>query len=102
MIERDYHLKEVKVKNRIYKIDTIMPDWIEAHSGICFGEPTLIGHRLRCSPHYLEDPADYSIRREQALVLAAFCYGVEWQRSRKRRARMEKAVKDFWKAIGDD
>ena len=96
-----YPLQDVKKGRNIYKVDTIMPGWIIAHSGICLGEPTLIGHRLRCAPHYLEGPVDYRITREQALVLAAFYYGMEWQRSRKRRARMEQAVRDFWNAIDD-
>ena len=98
MIERDYPLKEVELGGHVYKVDTIMPGWIIAHSGICFGEPTLIGHRLHCSPHYLEDPEDYDITREQALVSAAFYYGMEWQKSRKRRQRMEQVVNGVWKA----
>lgn len=95
-LDQEFPLKEEVCGDETYLIDTIMPDYIVAHSGRKFGEPTIIGTRLPCETWYLEDPEGYGIPREQALVAAAFHYGRLWQRSRKRRQRMEQVVKALW------
>lgn len=91
--------------NERYVVDVLLPGFIEANSGIQFGEPCLIGTRIPFSVglgwvwEELEDPYDKRLTREDVIALAAFQAGYEWHRSRKRRKKMEDAVSALWERI---
>lgn len=87
----------------VWLVDTILPGFIEAHSGRQFGEPTVINDRYPCSAgwawEYLDDPEKASMTREQIIAACAFEAGRDWQRSRKRRQRIQQAVHDGWEKV---
>ncbi len=94
-----------------YYVDVLLPGFIEASSGVQFGAPCLKDTRL---PTYvglgwvwdtLDDRHGRRVEgliREQIIALAAFDAGVEWQRSRKRRKRMDDEVKRLWERIAQE
>ena len=88
-----------------YYIDVLLPGFIEASSGIQWGEPCLTGTRI---PYYVGlgwvwetlNSKRYrkmeGLTRERIIALAAFDAGVDWQRSRKRRAKMREEVEKLY------
>lgn len=86
-------------------VDVLLPGFIEAHSARQFGSPCIAQSRV---PAYIglgwvwecvERPQMLDAERfsrEQAIALAAFQAGVDWQRSRKRRKRIGEAVHVGW------
>jgi len=86
-------------------VDTILPGLLEAHAGLQFGAPCLVGTR---TPTYVglgwvwECYGNAHVAKVEGLsqidvvALAAFDAGVQWQRSRKRRQRMKDAVTAGW------
>lgn len=77
---------------------TLVPGFIEAHSGVQGGAPCLVGTRVPAYvgmgwvlEYLLENDskglASNHLTREQAIALAAFDAGVEWQTKRARRKR---------------
>ena len=92
-----------------WAVDTLVQGFIVAHAGIQCGEPTLIGTRI---PAYAPWPweirdrpdelAESGLTREQAIALYSFQQGVEWQRDRKRRKRIEEAVMEQQVVKADD
>ena len=87
----------------VWAVDELVPGFIEAHAGIQVGCPCLIGTRLPTYAkwvwHDLDDPVSRKrerLTREQIIALYCFEAGVEWQRSRLRRQRMDEAVNKGW------
>ena len=83
-------------------IDELIPDLVQAHSGIHSGDPCVAGTRIPTSTiwghHEAGDPFSlltraYDLSPEQLLAAYAFQKGIEWQQSRKRRNRMWDAVR---------
>jgi len=84
------------VYDGIWPVETLVPGFIEAHGGIQFGSPCLIGTRLPTYAtwvwYYLDDPkglTEEGLTREQVIALCAFQAGVEWWQSRNRRKRFQ-------------
>ena len=88
-----------------YYIDELLPGFIEANSGMQFGEPCLIGTRIPFSVglgwvwESLDSPEGVPATREQIIALAAFCAGYNWHRSRKRRKKMDEEGTKLWERI---
>ncbi|KKM88470.1 hypothetical protein LCGC14_1258470 [marine sediment metagenome] len=88
-------------------IDVLLPGFIEANNAIQFGTPCLTGTRIPYDVglawvwEMLDDKRcqGWGLTRERIIALAAFHAGVEWQRSRKRRARMKDEVNALWEEI---
>jgi hypothetical protein len=100
--ERDGHNSEP------YYVDVLVPGYVEASAAHQFGYPTIPGTRLPTYAtwiwEYLEKPeemgyADGVITRERIIAAYAFEQGVEWQRSRKRRKRMDETVNQHWDKV---
>ena len=79
-------------------VEELVPGLIVAHAGMCFGKPTIKGTRVHVgvARAVFLDPENYEVTHEQALALYAFAQGMAWQRSGKRRRRMEMAVAEGW------
>lgn len=95
-------------KRREYYEDVLLPGFIEASSGVQFGEPCLKGTRI---PFYVglgwvwqaldskQDRALERLTRENIIALAAFHAGFNWHKDRKRRKTMTDAVRELWEGI---
>lgn len=89
---------------------TLVPGFIEAHSGIQSGSPVLMGTRLPAYvgmgwvlEYLLREDGGKGLRgngltREKAIALAAFDAGVEWQRNRGRRQRFKAKALELYRA----
>ena len=94
-----------------YLVDVLVPGFIEASSGVQFGEPCLKGTRFPFSIglgwlwEYLDKPDELKemrLTRDQVIVLAGFHAGFEWHRGRKRRKAMWDAVDRLWEQINSE
>ncbi len=78
----------------------LVPDFIEAHSGRQFGEPTMkqtrVTTRAGANAYDCEEWEDYKLTKEQALVAYAFEAGREYQHNRKLRKRIDDACHNGW------
>ena len=79
-------------------IDELVPGFIEARSDTHSGDPVIEGTRMIATTYWLWEFLDHpdpeirnGLSRDQILVAKGFREGVLWQRSRKRRQRMEEA-----------
>ena len=91
---------------RYYVVDELVPGYIEAISDVHSGEPCIAGTRMSASTAWIWEFLDHpdpeirnGLTRDQILVAAGFRAGQDWQRSRKRRQRMDKAQAINWKRI---
>jgi len=77
----------------------LVPGLIRVSPWHKFGAPTLVGTGLpyTIGRIALEDPENWEISREQAVALAAFQAGVEWQRSHKLRKQVTEMVEEVWR-----
>ena len=80
--------------------DNLLPGHIVAHSAFRFGEPIIAGTRMPTDIAGASWRAkcweDYALTEQQTLIAAAFEAGRAWQRSHKRRRRIEAEVKIGW------
>ena len=92
--------------DRYCVVDELVLGFIEARSDVHSGEPCIAGTRMTANTAWLwlfRDDPDTEMRngvsRDQILVAEGFRAGRNWQRSRKRRQRMEDEVASHWKRI---
>lgn len=97
-----------------YEVDVLFPGIIEASAAHESGKPCIKDARVPTHvlwpPEYLnradlmalkwKDIADnYCISILDAVIGTAFNMGVQWQKSKKRRKRMDEAVEKLWKEV---
>lgn len=89
----------------------LIPGILIIRSDMQFGNPTIVGYRLSANNVDLSR-ALYEERNqpeskqlwpgpsnEQRLAAYAFALGMEWQKSRKLRKRMQEAVQEGWRKL---
>jgi hypothetical protein len=88
-----------------FYVDVLVPGFVEASCAHQFGYPTMPGTRLPTYAQwmweYLDKPEEMGypegfMTREKIIAAYAFEQGIQWQRSRKRRKRMEETVAQHW------
>ena len=97
--------------NGKWLVVTLVPGFIEAHSGVQFGTPTPINTRITtptASGAWFHKEWDcygspeQPLTEEQCLVCYAFEAGREYQRNRKLRKRLSDATADGWAKYNED
>ena len=91
--------------DREWLVITLVPGFIEVHTGVQFGTPTPIKTRVTtlAASGAWENQAfeDYEITEEMALVCRAFEVGREYQRNRKLRKRIDEACSAGWRTSNE-